>query len=90
MVLAIFSGMEASQAKSASRLSDAQVKQQIIEESIDSYSGNCACPFNTASNGSRCGKRSAWSRPGGASPVCYANEITAEMIKAWREEHGSD
>jgi len=74
-------------AKKNDQLSDAEVKQQIIEESINSYSGHCACPFNRASNGSRCGKRSAWNRPGGASPVCYANEITAEKVKEWREGH---
>jgi len=74
-------------AKKAARLSDAEVKQQIIEESIDSYPGNCACPFNAARNGSRCGGRSAWSRQGGYAPICYAKEVTAEMVRQWRESH---
>ncbi|MDC1290642.1 YHYH domain-containing protein [Candidatus Thioglobus sp.] len=42
--------------------------------SSGSYSGNCACPYDTASDGSQCGSRSAWSRSGGASPKCYSNE----------------
>ena len=42
-----------------------------------SYSGNCACPYDTASDGSRCGARSAWSRSGGASPICYASDSSS-------------
>ena len=37
----------------------------MIKESIDGYPGNCPCPYNTARNGSRCGKRSAYNRAGG-------------------------
>src|SRR5688572_24249739 len=29
------------------------------------YGQGCDCPYDIASNGSRCGGRSAWSRPGG-------------------------
>lgn len=28
--------------------SDAQIKKEIIKESIESYPGNCACPYNHA------------------------------------------
>ncbi|WP_409455859.1 hypothetical protein [Pseudescherichia sp.] len=66
-------------------ISDAQVKENIIKESIAEYPGTCACPFNRARNGSSCGRRSAWSKAGGYSPVCYKDEVTKEMIKAWRE-----
>ncbi len=40
-------------------LSDDQVSQRIIDDSVASYPGTCACPFNTARNGSSCGGRSA-------------------------------
>ena len=66
------------------RLVDEQVKQQIIQESIESYPGNFPCPYNYARNGSRCGKRSAWSRAGGYAPICYKEEITDEMVSEWR------
>lgn len=66
-------------------ISDAQIKENIIKESIAEYPGICACPFNRARNGSSCGKRSAWSKAGGYSPICYKDEVTKEMIKAWRE-----
>ena len=50
-------------------------KQQQIDESIAAYPGVCACPYNRASNGSKCGKRSAWSKPGGYEPLCYESDI---------------
>lgn len=78
--------IESSLAKT-SVLSDAQIKQKVIEESIAQYPGPCACPFNHSRNGSSCGKRSAWSKPGGYDPICYADEVTPQMIKDWREQH---
>jgi len=59
---------------------NSQIKQQIINQSINNYSGNCPCPYNRASNGSRCGKRSAYSRAGGYSPICYESDITNKML----------
>lgn len=66
------------------RMSDAEVRQTIIRQSIASYSGNCPCPYSTARNGSRCGGRSAYSRPGGAAPTCYPGDMTAAQVAAWR------
>ncbi|EIY5125186.1 hypothetical protein AAHC35_11835 [Klebsiella quasipneumoniae subsp. similipneumoniae] len=68
-------------------LSDDQVRQRIIDDSVASYPGTCACPFNTARNGSSCGGRSAWSKASGYSPICYKKEVTKEMVKAWRQEN---
>ncbi|MTD29346.1 hypothetical protein GK011_20665 [Erwinia sp. J316] len=70
--------------------SDAQVKQAIIDESIAAYPGTCACPFNVARNGSSCGRRSAWSKAGGYSPICYKKEVTEEMVKEWRDAHSTN
>lgn len=72
------------EAQRASRLSDAEVRQQIIQESIDAYPGNCPCPYNLASNGSRCGRRSAYSRGGGYAPLCYPEDVTPEIVRHWR------
>ena len=69
------------------RLSDAQIKKLLIEESIAAYDGNCPCPYSRASNGSRCGRRSAYSREGGESPLCFAADVTAEMVQAYRDGH---
>ena len=69
------------------RLSDSAVKQAIIAQSIASYSGSCACPYSRARDGSRCGARSAYSRPGGAQPVCYERDVTQEMIDRYRRNN---
>ncbi len=69
----------------AKNLSDAKIAKILIQGSIDSYSGNCPCPYNQASNGSLCGKRSAYSKPGGAEPFCYRADVTDEMISDFRK-----
>jgi hypothetical protein len=68
-------------ATAAMGLSTEQIKQQIIAESLASYPGNCPCPYNTTRNGRSCGGRSAYSRPGGYSPICYPQDVTQEIIK---------
>lgn len=65
-------------------LTDQQIRQILIQQSIAAYSGSCACPYNRASNGSRCGGRSAYSRPGGESPLCYDRDVSQEMISRYR------
>jgi hypothetical protein len=67
--------------------SDAQIKKQMIAESIAAYPGHCPCPYNSASNGSACGRRSAYSRPGGYAPICYTKDITSQMLEQWRASH---
>ncbi len=68
-----------------SGLSDDEIARRIIAESIASYPGPCACPFNTTRNGSACGRRSAYSKPGGHSPVCYRDDVTPEDIARYRK-----
>ncbi|KAA8995231.1 hypothetical protein FJU30_24760 [Affinibrenneria salicis] len=65
-------------------LSDAQIKQRIIEESIADYPRACACPYNRARNGSRCGGRSAWRRAGGYVPLCYPDDVSAARVGQWK------
>ncbi len=67
--------------------SDAQVKQNIVRESIASYPGPCACPYNTDRAGRSCGRRSAYSRPGGYAPRCYPADVSAADVAAWRAAH---
>jgi len=69
-------------------MTDAQVKKLIIQDSIASYPGNCPCPYNTTRNGSRCGGRSAYSRPGGRAPLCYPEDVTAKMVADYRDRNG--
>ena len=64
--------------------SDYQIRQAIISLSIADYPGSCPCPYNVDRAGRRCGARSAYSRPGGYEPLCYASDVTAPMIAAFR------
>src|SRR4051812_30717350 len=54
----------------------ATVKQTMIDRDIAAYAGPCPCPYNRDRAGRSCGARSAYSRPGGASPSCYATDIS--------------
>ena len=63
---------------------DQRDRQAIIAESIRNYSGNCPCPYNTDRAGRSCGQRSAYSKPGGASPLCYDRDISDAMLANWR------
>lgn len=73
-------GVEAKQSNESTEA----IKQKIIEKSVESYPGNCACPYNTARNGSRCGKRSAYNKAGGYAPLCYKEDVTDRMVKEFR------
>lgn len=66
---------------------DSQIRKQIIKSSIQSYPGNCPCPYNLDRAGRKCGKRSAWSRPGGYAPLCYDSDVSDEMVKQYRKQH---
>ena len=65
-------------------VSDAAIVQRIIAQSIASYPGSCPCPYNTDRGGRRCGKRSAYSKPGGYAPICFAGDVTQSMIEAFK------
>jgi len=72
----------------ASSLTDSQVKQAVIQESLAAYPGTCPCPYNVDRRGHSCGRRSAYSRPGGYAPICYATQVTPAMIVEYRRAHG--
>jgi hypothetical protein len=66
--------------------SDNDIAQAIIRECLAIYHAErpCACPEDTARNGSRCGRRSAYNRPGGAVPRCYVKDVRPEEIADYR------
>lgn len=68
-------------------LTAAAIAAIIVQASRQAYyaSGRpCACPDDTMRNGRRCGSRSAYSRPGGAAPLCYPSDVPAGMIEEYR------
>lgn len=66
------------------RISDSVIVQRIIAESISGYSGSCPCPESRDRAGRRCGRRSAYSKPGGAAPICHPGDVSRAMIDAFR------
>jgi hypothetical protein len=67
------------------KIPDSAIVQLLIDDSIAAYSGNCPCPYNAMRNGRSCGKRSAYSKPGGASPLCFKEDVTKAMVQTYRE-----
>jgi hypothetical protein len=68
-------------------LTAAAIAAILIRASRDQYyrTGHpCACPDDLMRNGRACGGRSAYSRPGGAAPLCYPTDVTPAMIEAYR------
>lgn len=72
-------------AHAGTQLTNQQIQQKIIQESVARYPGRCPCPFSTARNGSNCGGRSAYSKPGGYKPICYPSDVSEQMIKQYRQ-----
>jgi hypothetical protein len=73
-------------------LTAAAIAAIIVQASRDQYHATgrpCACPDDTARNGSACGGRSAYSRPGGAEPLCYPSDVSAAMIESYRRKLAS-
>lgn len=72
----------------AQAATNSEIRKELIYQSISSYSGSCPCPYNLTrnGNGSRCGGRSAYSRPGGYSPLCYPSDVTSSMILRYRNQ----
>lgn len=72
----------------AGEITNEQIIQNIIQNSIASYPGNCPCPYNFTAGGSKCGKRSAYSKPGGYAPLCYPADVTPAMISSYKHKYG--
>jgi len=78
-----------SHAQSA-KLADSEITERIIQESRNAYYATghpCACPYDRARNGSSCGRRSAYSRPGGAEPKCYPKDVSKAEIDSYRRNY---
>lgn len=69
-------------------LTAAAVAVLIITASRTAYYSTghpCACPEDRTRNGQSCGGRSAYSRPGGAAPLCYVKDVSPSMIDDYRK-----
>ena len=78
---------------------DAEIRDLLVKESINRYTGPCACPYHQKFNEKlfrfpnnfrdhpmvRCGTDSAYVRPGGPAVMCYGSDVPAELVEAYRE-----
>src|SRR2546430_6548311 len=78
LMLAVAWGQSSKSAKT-----DDEIRQAIIQESIARYRGSCPCPYSRDRPGREC-RRSAYSKPGGAWPLCYPKDVTQEMVDEYR------
>jgi hypothetical protein len=68
-------------------MSAAAIAALIVQKSRQQYYATghpCACPDDLTRTGRRCGNMSAYIRPGGAAPLCYASDLSAAMIDQYR------
>jgi hypothetical protein len=73
-------------------LTAAAIAAIIVQASRAQYHAGgrpCACPDDSMRNGRACGGRSAYSRPGGAAPLCYPSDVTSAMIASYRQRQAS-
>jgi hypothetical protein len=73
-------------------LTAAAIAAIIVQANRDQYHAGgrpCACPDDTMRNGRACGGRSAYYRPGGASPLCYPSDVTTVMIESYGQKLAS-
>jgi hypothetical protein len=69
-------------------LTTAAIAAIIVQTSRDQYHAGgrpCACPDDSMRNGRACGGRSAYSRPGGAAPLCYPSDVSAAMVESYKQ-----
>jgi len=64
---------------------NAEIRQEIIKQSIASYKGSCPCPYSVDRAGRMCGRGSAYGKPGGASPICFEKDVTPKMVVDYRK-----
>lgn len=53
----------------------------VITKEIEEYWAPCPCPYSRDINNNVCGNRSAFSRAGGASPICYDYQVSSNLQK---------
>src|SRR3954465_13500675 len=85
LVLVVVTILALTTAWAQTRKTDAQLRKEMIAASIAAYQGSCPCPYNVDRRGRSCGARSAYRRPGGASPLCSDRDVTKAMVDDYRK-----
>ena len=81
-VTLLFSGVVAG---AEEELTDQQVREILVRQSVSTFSGICPCPYSTDRAGRRCGSRSAYSKEEAADLLCFPRDVSDYMIERYRE-----
>ena len=69
--------------------SDADIREQIVKDSIANYKGICPCPYSIHPDGTQCGYRSAFHKNSSTKPICYEINVTLKMVDEYRAKEVS-
>lgn len=91
VVVAFFAvgSFASAQQRDRQNLNDAQIRELIIVQSTEQYVGECACPYSLTADGRSCGRRSAYSRSGGSALLCYAHDVSDELVRQYRNRQAA-
>lgn len=71
------------------QLTNDEVRELMIQMSIRSYGGKCACPYSPDAIGGICGTESAYYRPGGFKIYCFYRDISSEEVYFWKLKYAT-
>jgi hypothetical protein len=91
-VIALALGLAlAGMAAHAQPVTDAQVREEIIRQTIANFHGACPCPYSKIKDRKgrwvTCGEHSEYFRDGTAMR-CYPKDVSDTEVAAWRNDHG--
>lgn len=68
-------------------MSEEDTRDRVMDNSINSYMGYCACPYSKNSDGFECGVEAAYYKPGGFRIFCYPEDVRGQLNIFYRKTH---
>ncbi len=59
----------------------------VMANSLNSYTGYCACPYSRNSDGFECGVEAQYYKPGGFRILCYPQDVRGQLNIFYRKTH---
>ena len=64
-----------------------EVREIVMDHSINAFHGPCACPYSRNSDGFECGVEAAYYKPGGYRIYCYPEDVRKQLNIFYRKTH---